>query len=130
MSQFCKYCGNELKDGTVFCGSCGASVQTGTSNSQPQTINENVKEKKKYNVFSCVGFGLSILALFIPPLYFDTVMLVSAAAITLGIIGLVKNQNYEPNRINKIFAIIAICAGAYSAIYTISEWEDVLSIFN
>lgn len=134
--MYCKNCGNEISNTATFCDGCGERIvrdaksveqDTPAVTAKPTAVND---ESKNYNIFSIIGFSLSMLSLLIPTLYYDTIMVVAVAAIVLGIIGLVKNKNYSPKAINKVFAIIAICVSAYTIIYTQSQWDEFLSIFS
>lgn len=47
MAKFCKNCGTELEDGSVFCNECGASVDAST---RSNNLNSNDNPFNRYNV--------------------------------------------------------------------------------
>lgn len=63
--MYCKNCGNELQEGTLFCSKCGCAIETST-----ETIENPTKESPKiWNIFAKAGHIGGIICLicsFIP----------------------------------------------------------------
>ena len=63
--MFCSKCGNEIDSSKKFCPKCGSLTAIGRSTlRETNTVNNRPRTSKVGKIFSSIGFGVSILALF------------------------------------------------------------------
>ena len=64
--SYCSNCGKEIQQETKFCPHCGANqeIRQVTLQSQP-TQSVSTPKEKKLNVFSLIGFIVSIISIFL-----------------------------------------------------------------
>ena len=94
--MYCKKCGNKIGE-QVYCEKCGEKV-------------EIIKSTTETNIFSVIGFIVSVISIFI-----NLWGLVGIAAVVLSTIGLLKIK--ESGEKGKEFAIIGISIGVFSIFY-------------
>lgn len=62
--MYCKYCGKQIADDSIFCSSCGASQDLGSANAkrheQTQSSNENGQRSNKLNMVFFIIFVILI----------------------------------------------------------------------
>ena len=105
--MFCKKCGKEIKDGTVFCPECGAPQTADNENGFNNTAAVQGSTK---NTLCIVGFVISIISIFL-----NFYGIVGIAGIIVSVIGLTdcKKKNQSGNKL----AIAGIIIGVISVIY-------------
>lgn len=120
--MYCNQCGNEIKEGEVFCPKCGNSI-----NQEQQVNNENqfnssnehkdgvigsyIKDNNIKSPMALIGFICSILGLLVLPYIFG------AVSVVLGILAL-QQKNIDKRGKNQaitavVLGVVDIIAAAY-----------------
>lgn len=113
--SYCSNCGKEIQQETKFCPHCGANqeIRQVTLQSQP-TQSVSTPKEKKLNVFSLIGFIVSIISIFLD---FYSIP-VGLTALIFSIIGFV--QVNEKNEKGRGFAITGMILGSLAILYGLS----------
>lgn len=113
--MFCKNCGKEIRDGSVFCTECGATQHVtiapsanGSSNSMPTS--QPATQKKPYNTMCILGIVISGISLLL-----NFWGIVGIAGTIVSVLGLQNCQKKNEN--GKTLAIIGIVIGVISIVY-------------
>ena len=126
--MFCRNCGKEINDTTIFCPYCGTQVANDT---EPVKVNLGFDNptQKKLSMKALVGFIVAMAGIFI-------------AAIPCGIVGLVfsckgmketENSNLRGRGFaiaGLVVSILDIIFGVISVIMMIAMAEAYLSLFS
>jgi sulfite exporter TauE/SafE len=63
--MYCRYCGNEISEGSAFCPSCGASQQKNAEIivEKSQVVNVNLTEPARVKTYALLGFIFGIVGI-------------------------------------------------------------------
>ena len=114
--MFCKNCGHEIQNASVFCPECGAKQHEAASTtgfeseSYVNPANQSTDRKPPYNTMCIIGLVISGISLLLN--FWGLVGIAGTIISVLGLIGCEKkNENGKP------LAIIGIAIGVFSIIY-------------
>ncbi|MCL2478029.1 MAG: zinc-ribbon domain-containing protein [Treponema sp.] len=107
---FCSKCGKNVDEGTNFCPSCGAAMNTASAGSVPNNQFSNVDVTKKFNMMILIGFILGVVSLFLN--FFGIVGILACVFSGMGLAKFNdKTENY------KWMGYLGIVLGVIGVIY-------------
>ena len=114
--MFCKKCGREIPDDSVFCTGCGAQVNmaqpSGKNSSFDYYANQAKQEVQKYNIWAIVGFAVAAVSFFLPG-FFTLITGISALVMSIYAAKQIKVTGEKGN----VFAILGIIFGSAFVLY-------------